>query len=604
MFSIRSVRVTGDPMKLRQRAQDGVHPERSALRELAEAKAAAKTLIVNAAASEQADRAAAFTRLALETYATCRHPKLQLFAFKAVRNQPDPRSAALATELGVLASKLDLTSALHQLTSLYPGLLPTQYRSEFGAFYTPPCLTQRLLDLASEHGTNWKSARVLDPAAGAGAFLVAAALRMRSALDGAEPAFVIRSISTRLLGFELDRNAAELAQASLELALADLILASGKRLPAMLRVCDTLDEPPSPTFDVVVGNPPYGRVSLSSEQRVRFSRSLYGHANLYGVFTDIALRWTKPQGLVAYLTPASFMAGHYYMALRRLLAKEAPPQAIEMVHARAGVFEDVLQETVLALYKKGSPKTRAQIRYIHVENVAKATVSTNGQIRLPADPTKPWLAPREAKHSALISHAEQMSTRLRNWGYEVSTGPLVWNRFKSQLQYSPGLRRYPLIWAESVWANGQFAHRATKRNHAPFFEVKRGNEWLLVDSGCVLLQRTTAKEQQRRLIAAEMSDDFVAQHGAVVVENHLNMVRPTGAPSVSFAALAAVLNSSVVDQLFRCMSGSVAVSAFELEALPLPTAKQMQGIEQLLDVGAERSQIDAAISKLYGHEDS
>ena len=30
------------------------------------------------------------------------------------------------------------------------------------------------------------------------------------------------------------------------------------------------------------------------------------------------------------------------------------------------------------------------------------------------------------------------------------------------------------------------------------------DEWLLLDRSCVLLQRTTAKEQARRLIAAEL----------------------------------------------------------------------------------------------------
>ncbi|HZL00369.1 MAG TPA: hypothetical protein VFC47_10755 [Caulobacteraceae bacterium] len=55
---------------------------------------------------------------------------------------------------------------------------------------------------------------------------------------------------------------------------------------------------------------------------------------------------------------------------------------------------------------------------------------------------------------------------------------------------------------------------------------------------------------------------FVERHGGVVVENHLNMVRAISAPKAPPAVLAALLNSAVVDQLFRCISGSVAVSAF------------------------------------------
>jgi adenine-specific DNA-methyltransferase len=88
----------------------------------------------------------------------------------------------------------------------------------------------------------------------------------------------------------------------------------------------------------------------------------------------------------------------------------------------------------------------------------------------------------------------------------------------------------------------------------------------------VLLQRTTAKEQARRLIAAEMSSAFLAKHGAVTVENHLNMLVPTTSkPLVSPNLLSLFLNSVAADRAFRCISGSVAVSAYELESLPLPS---------------------------------
>src|SRR3546814_962538 len=92
--------------------------------------------------------------------------------------------------------------------------------------------------------------------------------------------------------------------------------------------------------------------------------------------------------------------------------------------------------------------------------------------------------------------------------------------------------------------------------------------WVVTDFPCVLLQRTTAKEQSRRLIAAEMPVSFLAKHGAVVVENHLNMIRPiNGAPCVSPAALAALLNTAVVDELFRCINGRSEEQTSELQSL-------------------------------------
>jgi adenine-specific DNA-methyltransferase len=117
---------------------------------------------------------------------------------------------------------------------------------------------------------------------------------------------------------------------------------------------------------------------------------------------------------------------------------------------------------------------------------------------------------------------------------------------------------------------------------------------------CVLLQRTTAKEQQRRLIAALLPQSLVDKHGAVCVENHLNMLLPTvETPPVSPAALAAFLNSSAADAAFRCISGTVAVSAYELEALPLPLPRSLAALERAVRRPADKATLNALCDALY-----
>jgi adenine-specific DNA-methyltransferase len=498
------------------------------------------------------------------------------------------------------ATALPIADGLHFITSLYPTLLAPHDRSGRGAFYTPTVLVNRLLDQATEEGIDWQTAKVLDPAAGGGAFLIQSALRMREALKRCAPSLALAQIETRLMGFELDPVAAGLARNSLEILFADLSGTANRPFRPDVRVCDTLEEMPEPSFDLVVGNPPYGRVTLTEIQRQRYSRGLYGHANLYGVFTDIALRWARDGGLIAYLTPTSFLAGQYFAALRNLLSSEAPPASIDLVHARSGVFEDVLQETMLAVYRKQRGRRRIQIHYLNVHDERDAHVRRNGTIALPKAASAPWLVPRNPEHGTLIYQLELMTARLGDWGYSVSTGPLVWNRFKPQLRRETnGQNVHPLIWAEAVTADGWFVFRAQKKNHAPYFKLNRGDDWLLVKESCVLLQRTTAKEQPRRLIAAELPPQFVEKHRGVVVENHLNMIRANGMPKVPAGVVAAIFNSRVLDQVFRCMSGSVAVSAFELEALPLPSPGELAHLTLLVARQDSRA-IDSECDRLYG----
>ena len=304
--------------------------------------------------------------------------------------------------------------------------------------------------------------------------------------------------------------------------------------------------------------------------------------------------------MVAYVTPTSFLAGEYFKRLRSLLGASASPLSVDFVRTRSGVFDDVLQETVLVTYRRGSTGGEIDVFELGPRDDGALDAEPVGLALLPGDRSSPWLLPRSKSQAALVARLAGMSHRLADWGYTVSTGPLVWNRHKTQLHQRAGRNRLPLIWAESISADGVFRFRAEKKNHAPFFEVRAGDQSLVVRQPCVLLQRTTAKEQARRLIAAALPADFLEAHGAVVVENHVNMIRPLDSePAIPAEVLSAFLNSAAADRAFRCVSGSVAVSAYELEALPLPSPEDLQSLCALIASGADRRTIDAECARLY-----
>ena len=130
----------------------------------------------------------------------------------------------------------------HLAGALYTTALPAAYRSTHGIFYTPPQLVDRLLAMAEDAKVDWRTARVLDPACGGGAFLLPIALRMAEALEGSDPAVILQQLAVRLHGFELDPFGAWLTQAGLELALQDLTRAARRPAPRIRRRCrDSLD---------------------------------------------------------------------------------------------------------------------------------------------------------------------------------------------------------------------------------------------------------------------------------------------------------------------------------------------------------------------------
>ena len=200
-----------------------------------------------------------------------------------------------------------------------------------------------------------------------------------------------------------------------------------------------------------------------------------------------------------------------------------------------------------------------------------------------------------------------MPHRLADYGYRVSTGPLVWNRHRDQLAADGGAPgAYPLLWAECVLPGGRFHFAAARRNHLPFVRVAADQEHLVTREPCALVQRTTAKEQSRRLIAALLPPDFLGAHGGVVVENHVNVVR-NGAPvaagcagAATLAAVSAFLNSEAADRVFRCISGSVAVSAYELAAVPMPGPEVMRTLSAAVARGAAAAECEHVLATAYG----
>jgi adenine-specific DNA-methyltransferase len=506
-----------------------------------------------------------------------------------------------ADDIAMAAVQLEPEEAAYRIGVAYSKMLHNEYRSRFGIYYTPPSLTSRLVQQATEAGVDWVRCRVLDPACGGGAFLAPVASRMIRDLNDRCPLMLIENIAKRLRGFEIDPFAGWLAQVTLDAILLDATRRAGQRLPLVVSIRDSLKINETPhCFDLVIGNPPYGRVSLNLDDRIQFKRSLYGHANMYGLFTDIALRHTTADGVVAFVTPTSFLSGEYFKNLRALLGQDAQPVTIDLISARKGVFEDVLQEILLATYRRGRQSASISVNEITLANGAEFVIRATGKASLPEDRSQPWILPRHRQQAWLVAQLTKMNTRLSDWGYAVSTGPLVWNRHKSQIAAKAGPNRYPLIWAEAVTPDGGFLWRAEKKNHLPWFEIRSGDNWLITRRLCVLLQRTTAKEQQRRLIAASLPAEFLERHGAVVIENHLNMVRPiVERPPVAPQVLAAFLNSAAADQTFRCVSGSVAVSAYELESMPLPASPSLKVLSQLVRTGARRDRIEAECARLY-----
>lgn len=503
--------------------------------------------------------------------------------------------------LGKYAATLEVIEASYLIGNLYTATIPDEIRSTNGVYYTPPNLTSRLLNLVEKTGINWSTAKILDPACGGGAFLAPVALRMVSVLNQ-DSNSVITHVENHLKGFEIDSFSAWLSQVFVEVAVSKHCLIAKRRLKNIIEVRNSLAIEDAPEkFDLIIGNPPYGRIKLEKGIRKKFENCLYGHANLYGLFVHVAFQLIQRKGVIAFVTPTGFLGGEYFKKLRSFICGHGTPIEFDFISFRKGIFEDVLQETMLAIYREGKSISHpVLVNEIIPSSTKQYDIHQVGSFPLPEDTSAPWLLSRNKANAKLVTALAKLHHHLQDWGYEVKTGPLVWNRHKPQLRTKKGDNTFPLIWAETISTKGEFRWKAEKKNHTLYFKFKTGDEWLLEKKPCIIMQRTTAKEQEKRLLTSILPKKMFRESGAVIIENHLNVIQPiSSSPKVSLELLNFFFSTKIADDVFRCISGSVAVSAYEIESMPLPDPELLPPIQRLLDARSESKIIEEAFISLY-----
>lgn len=489
---------------------------------------------------------------------------------------------------------MDLEGNAEDIGLAYVAALDPGDRAQHGRHYTPKDLATELWAM-SKRAMGWKrpqplSGLIQDPACGSGALLLPVLREHLGAAARIDPQLALAALPNLISGIDNDEGAVWLANVLLASEMLPILArterARRRPLPALVTLGDGLAER-NARARVITMNPPYGRVRLGAEERERFADSLYGHANLYGLFMAASLDALTDDGILAALVPTSFLSGRYFENLRRRVVEVAPLREIQFVADRSGAFEGVLQETCLATF------TRKRARRVAVSNI-NGHVTDIANLASPRAIT-PWVLPRRSDDAPVAAAAIGMPNTLASAGWRVSTGPLVWNRRKSDLSAQDGPGRVPVVWAADI-DEGK-VHRDVARDVFRYLTLRGSDDRVLVlDEPAVLVQRTTAPEQQRRLVGAHLTGRILKEWGGrVVVENHVNVLRPAEAPGILPAeTLARLLATDTVDRVLRCLSGSVALSAYELESLPLPDTDV---ITHWTELGGK--EFDRAVARAY-----
>jgi len=219
-------------------------------------------------------------------------------------------------------------------------------RKARGAFFTPKGITNHIVEWAIRD----PAAAVLEPSTGEAAFLTAAVARL-VALGNNRPI---------VYGVEIHEPSAAAAR--------KYVNAVGGR--ADITVQDFFLVEATPTFDAIVGNPPFIRYQdWTGEQRdrARFAAlqqgvALTGLASSWAAFIAHSAGFLKVGGRLGMVLPAELLSVNYAASIRRFLLENFA--SVELVVFDEQVFPDAEADTVLVKADgwKLAPATHASLR--------------------------------------------------------------------------------------------------------------------------------------------------------------------------------------------------------------------------------------------------
>lgn len=470
--------------------------------------------------------------------------------------------------------------------------LDLRRRARLGQFMTPAPIGRFMAGMFSNP---FARVRLLDPGAGAGSLTAA---------------FVERLCATRpkpravtLVCYEIEPPLIDGLRRTLDAAAARCD-AAGVPVDAEIRRRDFLLDQPAglqpglldgdgrdaEEFSSVIMNPPYRKIRSDSGHRAALRRAGVETSNLYAGFLFLAARRLRPGGELVAIVPRSFCNGAYFRPFRERFFSFMSLRRLHLFGARDSAFDGdrVLQENVILHAVKGAPPSDVRITAsaggdFHpdpasgewtTEDLTERRVDP-AQVIDPADPDR---VVRIAATDLERRIAERMAcfrTDLAGLGLEVSTGPVVDFRVRSDLRAQPEAGAVPLLYA-AHFRRGGCDWPSTARPNA-IRVTHRTRNWLWSNRGCfVVVRRLTSKEEPRRIVASVHASDLPGD--LVGFENHLNVYHAgrQGFDRTLARGLAAWLNSGLVDRYFRQFSGHTQVNASDLRALPYPSREVLR----------------------------
>lgn len=461
-------------------------------------------------------------------------------------------------------------------TNKYIDNMPKKERKKYGQFFTSK-ETARFMAGLYTFPENLSKVCILDAGAGSG-ILSCALLERLEQIDSVQ--------TVELTCYENDKNILDLLEKNLKACQENSkknieleIITDNYITSQYLDFNHMLGGNPNPKkYDLVIGNPPYMKISKDAPEAIAMPEVCYGAPNLYFIFAAMGLYNLVDNGEMVYIIPRSWTSGAYFKRFRQYFLTEGKLEYIHLFVSRNKVFdkENVLQETIIIKVKRtdrtpeavtiSSSKSNSDFNDLSSLIVPYSLVVSRNDYYV-------YLVTDE-KEVSVLERLHKFDKTLPDIGLKMKTGLTVDFRNREILRDDAEEGAIPLFYSQHI-KQGEVQFPIQKKHEY----VVTDQKGLMQDNrNYLFVKRFTAKEERRRLQCGVYLSKKYPQYKKISTQNKINFVDGliSEMSECLVYGLYVIFNSTLYDEYYRILNGSTQVNSTEINAMPVPDLESIQ----------------------------
>ena len=221
---------------------------------------------------------------------------------------------------------------------VYISLKNLGNRKALGTYYTPNWIVKKSVENLKNYLS--KDKKILDPCCGTGNFLI----HLNKYIDSPD----------QIYGSDIDLLSVQITRLNIAL---HFDIKNISLLYQNITHRNSLTDPDSNTYDIILGNPPWG-YSFTNEERLKLSET-YSTAKCktpesYDIFTEYAIKTLKNGSILSFVLPEAILNVHSHKTIRQIIINNCSFQKISYL---GDVFSGVQCPSVILNLKKSDTPT-------------------------------------------------------------------------------------------------------------------------------------------------------------------------------------------------------------------------------------------------------